>query len=387
MTQRLYYNDSYLSEFDARIVDRSGDGMRVYLDRSAFYPSSGGQPFDRGEIDGAPVLDVIEEADRVAHVLAAPVLSEEVHCRIDWPRRFDHMQQHSGQHLLSAVFAETVMLHTVSFHLGQESSTIDLDTLALDSGILQSVERRANETIFENRPVTVQFAGPGESGDLRKPSERTGVLRIVSIEGLDRSACGGTHVRSTGEIGVILIRKVEKVRDATRVEFLCGARAVRRARADFEALSNIARMFSAPLDETPGMAAAHLEAARAGEKLLRKLEADLARYRGRELYEGTAPDPAGFRRAVRTLRDGNLEELRPLAQSFTEQPKAIFIGALQQPPSILLAVSADAGIDAGKAMKSALAQVGGRGGGNSRMAQGSVSSADLLERVAGELAR
>jgi alanyl-tRNA synthetase len=202
MTQRLYYNDSYLSEFDACIVDRSGDGMRVYLDRSAFYPSSGGQPFDRGEIAGAPVMDVVEEGDRVAHIVAAPVLAQEVHCRIDWPRRFDHMQQHSGQHLLSAVFAEAVMLQTLSFHLGQESSTIDLDTLALDSGILRSVERRANEAIFENRPVTVQFAGPGESGDLRKPSERTGVLRIVSIEGLDRSACGGTHVRSTGEIGV-----------------------------------------------------------------------------------------------------------------------------------------------------------------------------------------
>ena len=289
------------------------------------------------------------------------------------------MQQHTGQHLLSAVFEDLFRLKTVSFHLGAESATIDLEGGALDAAKIQKAERRANEIVFENRPVAVSFEDSALAQGLRKPSERAGTLRIISIDGLDRSACGGTHVRATGEIGTILLRKLEKIRNQTRVEFVCGGRAVRRARADYEALSRAAQLFSAPLDAVPGMLEEHLENARSAEKAKRKLELDLAAYRGRELYQSTAPAADGFRRVSQRSEGGNLEDLRAVAQNFTAQPKSVFLAALNNPPSVLLAVSEDAGIDAGKILKAALTEAGGRGGGTPRVAQGSVPNATKLD--------
>ena len=184
MTDRLYYTDSYLRQFTARIVERSEDGSTVYLDRTAFYPASGGQPCDTGAIAGVPVLDVADAEERIAHYLAAPLDSTVVECAIDWSRRFDHMQQHTGQHVLSAVFEEWLGLHTVSFHLGAESSTIDLEGGAVESGAVLEAERRANDIVFANRPVAVAFQHAAEVHGLRKPTDREGTLRIVSIQGL-----------------------------------------------------------------------------------------------------------------------------------------------------------------------------------------------------------
>ena len=386
VTERLYYTDSYLREFSARIVGRSPDGLTVYLDRTAFYPTSGGQPFDTGSLGGAGVVEVVDEDERIAHRLAAPAAeAEAVECAVDWERRFDHMQQHTGQHLISAVFEELFRLHTVSFHLGADSSTIDLEGPAVDARVLAAAERRANEVVCQNRPVRVDFQRAAEVQGLRKPSGREGTLRIVSIDGLDRSACGGTHLRSTGEIGVVLLRRTEKIRQAARVEFVCGARAVRRAHADYEALARAAQAFSAPLDEVPGCIAAQLEALRAAEKARQKLELELAACQGRELYDATAPGPDGFRRVRRRLERGSVDELRALAQNFTARERAVFLAALDEPPSVLLAVSADAGIDAGKAVKEAVAAAGGRGGGTPRIAQGSVPGAPALEQVLARL--
>ena len=383
MTERLYYTDAYLGRFRARVVGRAGD--LLYLDRTAFYPSSGGQPCDAGSIAGAAVLDVIDEGERVAHRTAAAVAGDEVECVVDWVRRFDHMQQHSGQHLLSAVFQEMAGAATMSFHLGLESSTIDLDKPSLGPAAIQAAEERANALVFENLPVTVSFEDAAAVEGLRKASEREGTLRVISIEGLDRSACGGTHVRATGEIGPILVRKLERIRNCLRVEFLCGGRAVRRARADFEALSRVAQMFSASLDDTPPMVAAQLESARAAEKAHRKLAAELGACRGRELYGTTQPDPAGVRRHVERVAAGNLEDLRALAQGFTAQPKAVYLAIVEAPPSVLLAASADSGIDAGQEVKAAVSAAGGRGGGTARVAQGSVPSAAALAAVAARL--
>jgi alanyl-tRNA synthetase len=389
MTERLYYTDSYLREFPACVVERSPDGLTVYLDRTAFYPASGGQPSDTGSIAGVPLVDAADEGERIAHHVAAPLQTGMVDCvidcAIDWGRRFDHMQQHSGQHLLSAVFEELFSLHTVSFHLGAESSTIDLEGGPVEPAAVREAEQRANQIVCENRPVAVRFEDAGEARDLRKPSDREGTLRIVSIEGLDRSACGGTHVRATGEIGPILLRKIDKVRQTTRVEFLCGGRATNRARADYEALLKAGQLFSAPLDEVPALVAAQMEAARAAEKASRKLELELAAYRGRELYEAETPAPDGVRRITRRAQRGSLEDLRAIAQSFTAQPKAIFLAALDDPPSVLLAASADAGIDCGKALKAALGEAGGRGGGSARMAQGSVPDRAALDGVLAKL--
>jgi alanyl-tRNA synthetase len=385
MTERLYYTDSYLRDFTALIVGESDDGSAVYLDRTAFYPTSGGQPFDIGSIGGAAVIEVVDEGDRIAHRVATRVAPGPVDCAIDWQRRFDHMQQHTGQHLISAVFEELFALRTVSFHLGAESATIDVEGVPVNAQMLQDVERRANEIIYENRPVIVRFENAADAQGLRKASERQGTLRIVSIDRLDRSACGGTHVRATGEIGIVLLRKIEKIRQSTRVEFLCGARAVRRARADFDALTKTSQLFSAALDDVADAVASQLESARAGEKARKKLELDLAAYRGKELYEQTAPGPDGVRRVMQRLDRGYLEELRAVAQNFTAQARGVFLASLAEPPSVLLATSADSGVDAGQTLKAALASAGGRGGGNPRLAQGSVPNAAALDAVLAKL--
>jgi alanyl-tRNA synthetase len=373
---RLYYTDSYLREFPARIVAR--DGPRVYLDRTAFYPTSGGQPFDTGFIGGVAVTDVIDEDGQIAHVTEAAVEADDVQCAIDWPRRFDHMQQHSGQHLLSAVFIEMYGFQTVSFHLGRDGSTIDLDVPAISPEQVAAVEQWANQTVFENRTIASSFEQ--EPTDLRKASNREGSLRIVTIRDLDRSACGGTHVRATGEIGPILIRKLEKIRNTVRIEFLCGMRAVRRARADYDGLNRIAQVFSSPLDDAPGLVAAQREALDAAEKASRRLDEEIAKYRAKELYDATAPDAHGMRRLTRRA-GGRMEDLRLLAQNFTVHPQAIFVGVIEEPPSVLLASSADAGVDAARKLKELLAAAGGRGGGSARMAQGSVPDRAALERV------
>ena len=388
MTERLYHTDCYLRQFTARIAGLSDDGLSVRLDRTAFYPTSGGQPDDRGTLAGIPVVGVAEDQSDIVHQLASPLAAGPadriVECAIDWERRFDHMQQHTGQHLLSAVFEARCGLKTASFHMGAESSAIDLEG-HLDPRAAAEAEAGANRIVCENRPVAIAFEEAAQAQGLRKASDRQGALRIVSIRDLDRSACGGTHVRSTGEIGVVLLRKLEKVRQSVRVEFLCGSRGVRRARADYESLSRTAQVFSAPPGEVPALAAAQLEAARAHDKALRKLELELAACQGRDLYQSTAPDAGGFRPVARRAAGGSLENLRAIAQSFTAQPKAVFLAALADPPSVLLAVSADASLDAGQLLKAALAEAGGRGGGTPRMAQGSVPGAADLDRVVARL--
>jgi alanyl-tRNA synthetase len=330
-----------------------------------------------------------DDESGIVHQLAGPLIpgpaGRAIECIVDWNRRFDHMQQHTGQHLLSAVFEERFGLKTVGFHMGAESSTIDLEG-KLEPSAVAETELRANQLVCENRPVTIAFEDAASAQGLRKASEREGALRIVSIHDLDRSACGGTHVRSTGEIGAILLRKLEKVRQAVRVEFLCGGRAIRRARADYEALSKTSQLFSAPIDDIPALVAAQLEASRAQEKPRRKLELEVAAYQGKELYRTTAAESDGFRRVTRRADRGNLEDLRAVAQNFTAQSKAVFLAALTDPPSVLLAVSEDAGIDAGNLVKAALAEAGGRGGGTPRIAQGSVRDARSLDRVVAGLA-
>ncbi|MGA2215179.1 MAG: alanyl-tRNA editing protein [Bryobacteraceae bacterium] len=390
MTERLYYSDSYLTEFRARVVDVSPDAaspdrQRIYLDRTAFYPTSGGQPFDTGELGGRPVLEVADEGDRIAHVLAAALPDTEVVGRIDRDRRFDHMQQHTGQHLLSAVLLDLFGAATVSFHLGAETCAIDV-TGSLEPEQLREAERRANQIVFENRPVTVSFQDSSQDLGLRKPTEREGLVRIISIENLDRSACGGTHVGATGEIGPILLRKLDRVRGNLRIEFLCGGRSIARARADFEALSKIARGFSSPLDETPALVEAQREKLQDSERTRRRLATELAQASGRTLFAETAPGPEGIRR-LRRLEGSLAEESRTEAQSFTTAGPAIFLAFAENPPAVLLAASKDSGVNCGELLKRMLGAAGGRGGGNATLAQGSLPSKAALQQVTESLSR
>ena len=385
MTLRLYYTDSYLRDFDASVVEHADGGRRVYLDRTAFYPTSGGQPHDLGTLDGVEVVDVVDEGERVGHVLAAPLTAARVRGSVDWSRRFDHMQQHTGQHLLSAVFHDLLGHATMAVHFGRESSTLDLDAPALEHARLVEAEDRANRVVTENRPVEVTFEQPGLAAGLRKAPAREGTLRIVTIRDLDRSACGGTHVRATGEIGPILIRSAERVKKSVRLEFLCGERAVRRARADLELLTRLAGRFSAAPDELPALVEAQRAELKAATSARRELEENLAALRARELYAAAPPDPSSLRRIVVREERGPVERLRPLAQAVAGMPRAIFVGWTADPPALVVATSADSGLEAGSLLRCALERVGGRGGGNARLGQGTASSAAAVEQAVAAL--
>ncbi len=381
MTNRLYYSDSYRTEFSSAVAERANDGTRVYLEETAFYPTSGGQPHDLGTLGGSRVIDVVDEGERIAHVLEAPLRVNDdmrIPGRIDWTRRFDHMQQHTGQHLLSAVFEDLFAAKTVSVHFGPDYSTLDLDAEMITRSQMVAAEARANEIVAEARPVTVSFEDAESAIGLRKASDRSGQLRIVSIAELDRSACGGTHVRSTAEIGAILLRSVERVRKTSRVEFVCGQRAVRRARRDFESLTQIAAALSSAVDDVASLVSTQSERLKDAEAVRKKLEKEVAGSRARARYDATTPNAAGVR--VIVVRDASsIDELRTFAQAALSLPKTAVVGAVTSPPSLFVAASEDSGLDAGKLIKERLTAVGGRGGGSPRIAQGSVPDESTVD--------
>lgn len=378
---RLYYQDAYLREFDARVTATENEGRTVYLDRTAFYPTSGGQPHDLGSLNGIAIADVLDEGDRVGHLLTAPLAAESVHGVLEWPRRWDHMQQHTGQHLLSAVLAERFGSPTVSFHLGQTTSTIDVHAKGLTPERLAEVEHVANEEVLANRAITVTYEEAGAAAGLRKESQREGTLRIVTIAGLDRSACGGTHVRATGEVGLVLLGKTEKVRDTLRIEFVCGGRALRRARRDYDALAKMAKGFTSTIEDVPGLVERLQARVADAEKTARRLTLEQATQRGRAAFESAESGPNGTRflhRSVETVDD----EIRAEGQGFVAGGAGAFLATGQNPAAVLLVCSAASELNAGAILKEVLSSLGGRGGGNNAMAQGSLASADQATAAA-----
>ncbi len=360
MTLRLYYTDPYLAEFTATVT--AVEGRRVYLDRSAFYPTSGGQPFDSGQIAGTTVVDVVDEDARVAHLFAdVPTLSvgQQVTGRIDWTRRFDHMQQHTGQHLLSALFEELLGYATVSVHFGAAYSTLDLNAETVSRDEVVAIEKRANEVVAEHAPITVTFEDAAAAIGLRKPSDRTGEIRVVAIAGIDRSACGGTHVRDTGAIGPVLVRRIEKYKKMSRVEFVCGHRALAQARGDYEMLSTLATTMKSGIPDLPALVDAQATSLRAADAERRKLIEELAHHRARGLYDAAVADAGGVRRIIE--RGTSADDLRAIAQSLSAMRKMIFVGTVTTPPAIVFAASEDSGVNAGAALNGGASGAGGTG--------------------------
>lgn len=394
-TERLYYDQQELFDFRARVVELADDGRRVYLDRTAFYPTSGGQPHDVGTLGGVRVVDVVDEGARVAHLLDAPLPPDarEVGGRVDEARRRDLMQQHTGQHLLSAVLLESLGWGTVSVHFGDAYDTVDL-SVSPDEATperLAAAQARCNALVARNLPVVVSYADAAEATGLRRPSSREGTLRLVTIDGVDRSACGGTHVAATGAIGVVLLRRAEKVKQGTRIEFVCGERAAARARRDYELLAATARPLSTSVDDLPQAVGSLSAQLKDSEQRRRALEADAAAAGARALHEATVPDAAGVRRALERrevpgdrVKDA-AEQLRATALAYALCPKGVYVGVAAPADggavSIVVAASDDSGVDAGGLLREALAPVGGRGGGSSRLAQGSVAGDARLATV------
>ena len=409
-TNRLYYQDSFLANFDAtvtdiRLVSRTGGEAlwQVALDRSAFYPTSGGQPFDKGMLpatsrNGAvlevPIDEVAEdEQGEVWHYMAKPLVAgTEVHATIDWQRRLDHMQQHSGQHLLSAIFSRELGAHTVSFHLGEESSTIDLNSASIAHASLERVEHLANEIIAQDRPLSIKTVSRAEAdallaaGSFRKLPERDGDIRLIEIEGVDLNACGGTHVRSTGQIGGLALRSTEKVRQGMRVEFVCGMRAVMAARRDFRVLTETASALSVSAQQLPQSIERLLSEAKHSAKERQKLREQLAGFEAVELL-ASATVQDGLRIIRKEFPARAADYVKLIASKLAAAPGAIALLAStqQEPASVAFARSAELKFSCGELMKIALAQLGLRGGGSPIMAQGQlprVSLAALFDRLA-----
>ncbi|MCL6565333.1 MAG: alanyl-tRNA editing protein [Acidobacteriia bacterium] len=388
MTERLYYHDAFLREFAAHVMSCApmpGEPERwqVVLDCTAFYPTSGGQPHDTGRLADARVLDVYETEDgTVVHVTDRALAPGPVHGAIDWPRRWDHMQQHTGQHLLSAVFVEHFGLPTVSFHLGRNASTIDLEARAVLPQQLAEAEQYANAIVTEDRPVEIRWARAEELAelDVRRPVARTGLLRIVEIEGCDRQPCGGTHVARTGQIGCILLRRCEKVRGHWRVEFLCGQRAVTAARADFEALGEVARRLSCNPAEVPTLVTRALEERQALYRERQRLQEHLAELEALSLLATRAETRSdGIRQLVHVFEHLEPGYLRLLVNKMIAEDRVRVLVGTRLGGHVIFAQSRGLQGDMNVLLQQALAAAGGRGGGTPQFAQGLVPEAARLE--------
>lgn len=403
MTKRLYYNNTFLHEFDSTVTDViAGDRPAVKLDETAFYPTSGGQVFDKGVLHGeageARVEQVEEtESGEVLHYINPEDLTNirpgmKVRGLIDTLRRLDHMQQHSGQHVLSAAFERLHKWPTVSFHMGTETSTIDLVTEGIRDEQLKNAEELANRIVFENRPVGIRYVGLEEAKQLglrKLPDVGKDELRLIDIADFDLCACGGTHVQSTAQIGMILVRKSEKVKQGFRVEFVCGGRALKTARRDFETLTQAGALYSSGLYEVPNNIKKSLDEIKAAQKQQHRLLEELAVFWAERLV-GSAESKARFKLVKQVIADRDLMFVKLLAQKIAKHSGMVaLLGTTAGQSALVFARSGDVDADMSALIKEAMAASGGRGGGSKDLAQGGVPDPrrvpELLEGAAAKV--
>jgi alanyl-tRNA synthetase len=374
MTDRIYYTEPSCHSFEAtvtRLDEREGRSV-VVLDRTAFYPTSGGQPFDTGQLGSVEVIDTIDEGDEIVHVVNGPLsVGVRVRGEIDWTRRFDHMQQHTGQHVLSAAFDRLFENRTTSFHMGAELSTIDLAREATSAELDRAIDE-ANRVVWEDREVSVRFVSADEAArlPLRKEPVREGTLRLVEIRDFDLSACGGTHVSRTGAIGMIAVTNAERFRGGSRITFVCGGRASRTFRSYRDAITGAVRVLSVLPHELPGA----IERAQLESKDLRKtvarLQGELAGHEAARLLAGA--QVIGNRRVVVQVLEGwDAAGIKAIASALSTESGVVAV--LVSPGSavaIVVARSQDIPLDSSKALRTLLDRFGGRGGGRPELAQG-----------------
>jgi alanyl-tRNA synthetase len=385
-TRRLYYDDAFEKEFTARVMHCevlppdlnagiTGTVWGLILDRTAFYPTSGGQPHDLGKIGDANVLDVRDEGEEILHLVDRKPSDPDVNGCINWPRRFDHMQQHTGQHLLSAMFQERFGLPTVSFHLGAEICTIDLHGPEPTTQILEGAERAANQVVFEDRPVNVRYGTADQLSQLgvRKEVDRDGILRAIEIEAADLQPCGGTHVKRTGQIGVVLVRRCSKVRQDWRVEFLCGGRAERIARHDFQLLRQAAERLSCAPEDVVTAASRAITERDTNFRNLRTLQQRLAEAEATLALQTTPPGAHGLRIISRVFEGIPADYLGFFATEIAKPEKTVALLAAVEDGHVLFAQHSSAGKDMSAILKQVLEKVGGKGGGTRDFARGKLS--------------
>jgi len=389
MNERLYYEDAYLTRFTAQVTERLTlkDISAVRLSRSAFYPTSGGQPHDTGSLNGTAVVDVQVGADgAVLHLLAEPLAegTERVSGEIDWARRHDHMQQHSGQHLLSQVFYRELGLETVSVHFGDVLNTLDLDGPPLSAQQLAAVETAVNEMVWQDRPIRAYWVSDveREKVPLRRAPAVEGATRIVEIDKFDWSACGGTHVRRTGEIGLISLLRVEKHRGRSRVHFVCGRRALADASERRGLLAETAGLLDSGVQDVPELVAKLQEGLRRGERELNAQQEALVEYQARELLAG-AETAAGVRLVAREMADADPALVQKMARALIAEPGVVaLVGCTREGKgTVVFARSEDCSVHVGNLLRDTLREFGGGGGGRPDFAQGGGVAAEKLADV------
>jgi len=386
MTERLYYTEPARRSFDAvvtAVVEHEG-APAVVLDRTAFYPTSGGQPYDIGRLGTADVVNTIDDGDQVLHVVKSPFsVGEAVRGEIDWVRRSDHMQQHTGQHMLSAAFERVLGNRTMSFHMGGESSTIDL-AREVSAGDVERCVDEANIVVWEDRPVTIRFASPEEAArlPLRKEPVREGPLRLIEIADFDLSACGGTHVARTGEIGLIAVTAAEKFRGGTRVTFVCGGRALRALRGYRDAVTGSVRSLSVLPHELPAAVEKMQAEGKQARKTIARLQSELAGHEAARLL-AASPVVADVHRAAHVIEGWDVAGLKAIALAMTAQGQAaVAIVGTSAPIAIVVARSSGVAVDANDLLQQLLKRFGGRGGGKPELAQGAGLTGDPQDIVA-----
>jgi alanyl-tRNA synthetase len=364
MTKRLYFEDPYRTEFEARVLDRRPAGGRpaLVLDQTCFYPESGGQPFDLGSLNGVEVVEVVEDAEAILHVLKSQVEADAVKGRIEWKRRFDHMQQHTGQHILSQAFVEVLKGETKSFHLGGDSSTLEIGIGTVSDESLERVEGRANQVVFEDRPVKTRFVPPDRIAEvpLRRPPKVEGVIRVVEVEGFDWSACGGTHVGRTGEIGLIKVIGWERIRGNLRFSFVCGARALAEFQARNRVVRDLAGKFNIQAGDVPVFVERLGAEAKESKRRLKKLEETLAGYEAGEFVA-----KAEGRLVKTVLAERGPDAARALALAVIRKGEFIaLIGARSESRShLVMARSESIGVDLRPLAAELAPLMNGKGGG------------------------
>jgi len=383
MTLRLYYEDSYLIRFSATVVEVSqANGQpAVVLDQTAFYPTSGGQPHDTGVLGTARVIKVEDDdSGKITHILDSPLPVGPTNGLIDWDRRFDHMQQHTGQHILSQAFIQVAQLQTISFHLGTETSTIDLEQPVASDSVVQEVEELATRIVFENHPVDTLTVRVGDLAALgvRKESQRTGDIRVIDVDGFDRSPCGGTHVRRSGEIGLVSILGYDRYKGGSRVEFVCGGRALKILRKDHGILKALGNLYSGRPEDLHRLVTKTLdERAQLGRENA-QLRIELLDFEARELLL-EARKIGNLLIVRKSFSNRELESLKVLAQRLAlRDGVAAILALVNDTAQVVVARSQDLAGNCGEAIRTA-ARLGGRGGGRAELAQAGGVPAERLE--------
>ena len=375
MTERLYYLDPYRLRFEAGIVEQTSEGDKpgVVLESTCFYPTAGGQPHDEGHLNGVPVINVFEREDQtIVHVLATELREDIVHGEIDWKTRFDHMQQHTGQHILSQAFTELLGAETVGFHLGKTACTIDVDKAPLTVSQLDRVEDLVNGIVFADRPVKTYLATEAELADLplRKLPTVEMPIRIVEVQGFDYSPCGGTHCQRTGEVGLIKITKLERRGQDSRIEFLCGGRALADYRDKNLTVNMLADRFSVGGWELAEAVTRLVEEAKHNKREFNAAKNRLLDYEAAELL-AEAEQHDDVRVARKEFADREGEEVRRLALRMTESQRVVaLMGLAGAKAQLFFACSADLPYNMNDLLRGACQVVGGGGGGQRSFAQG-----------------